>query len=63
MADFVTSSDLKSALDQGFDDIYKKLTHHFDIRFDDLKNDIADLNTKYDQLVTTLDAFLKDSTI
>ncbi len=54
MSDYVTSSDLKSVLDQGFDDIYKKLTKHIDTRFDDLKKDIAGLNEKYDHLVPLL---------
>lgn len=59
MVDYVTKSDLKEALDSGFDNIYKKLTKHFDERFDVIEDDIKDLNKKYGHLITTLDAFLK----
>ncbi len=59
MADYVTSSDLTLALGEGFNDIYKKLTKHFDVRFDKLEKDIAEINEKYEHLISTLDTFLK----
>ncbi|HUD07363.1 MAG TPA: hypothetical protein VMR34_05760 [Candidatus Saccharimonadales bacterium] len=59
MTDYVTKTDLVTALDSGFSNIYKKLTKHFDERFDKIDQDIAGINKKYDHLITTLDAFLK----
>ncbi len=59
MADYVTKSDLREAIDSGFDHIYKKLTKHLDKQFDKVKEVIADLNKKYNHLINTLNAFLK----
>jgi len=59
MTDNVTKTDLTSALDTGFGSIYRKLTKHFDERFDKIEQDIAKIDKKYDHLITTLDAFLK----
>jgi len=59
MADYVTKSDLTLALDEGFNNIYKKLTKHSDVRFDKLEQDIAEINEKYYHLIITLDTFLK----
>ncbi len=59
MADNVTKDDLDEALSKGFDGIYEKLTKHFDERFDVIETNIAELNKKYDHLISTLDTFLK----
>lgn len=59
MTDYVTNSYLNKSLDSGFNSLYKKLTKHFDKQFDEIRGDIAELNDKYDHLITTLDAFLK----
>jgi hypothetical protein len=59
MSDYVTKADLDKSLDSGFNSLYKKLTEHFDKQFDEVKEDIAELNGKYDHLINTLDTFLK----
>lgn len=59
MTDYVTKSDLNKSLDSGFSSLYKKLTKHFDERFDKIDKDVSEINEKYNHLVTTLDTFLK----
>jgi len=59
MADYITKSDLTSALNEGFDNAYKNLTKHFDERFDKLERNISEINEKYNHLIDTLDTFLK----
>ncbi len=59
MTEYVTKSDLTVALNEGFDNVYKKLTKHFDVRFDRLELDISKINEKYEHLIVTLDSFLK----
>jgi len=46
MADYITKSDLTSALNEGFDNVYKKLTKHFDERFDKLERWIEQVASK-----------------
>ena len=59
MTEYVTKSDLTVSLNEGFDNVYKKLTKHFDVRFDRLELDISKINEKYEHLIVTLDSFLK----
>ncbi len=59
MTEYVSKSDLTVALNEGFDNVYKKLTNHFDMRFDKLEQDITQINKKYEHLIVTLDTFLK----
>ena len=59
MSDYVTKDDLTKSLDTGFNNLYKKLTEHVDKRIDEVREDIEDLNKKYDHLISTLVAFLK----
>jgi septal ring factor EnvC (AmiA/AmiB activator) len=59
MSDYDRKDYLTKRLDSGFNNLYKKLTEHFDKQFDEVREDIAELNKKYDHLINTLDAFLK----
>lgn len=55
MANYVT----QKGLDESLDKLVIKLFHHFDKRFDKIEESTAEINDKYDHLITTLDAFLK----
>ena len=50
MTDYVTKSDLSTTFEAGFNSLFKKLTKHFDERFDKLDQDIIEINEKYDHL-------------
>jgi DNA anti-recombination protein RmuC len=55
MTDHVNQKGLNESLDK----LVIKLFKHFDKRFDKIDKDIAEINDKYDHLITTLDTFLK----
>ncbi len=62
MADYATKDDVQVIVNKAVDDlsqVIQAFAQNVDERFDKVESDIAELNKKYDQLVSTLDKFLK----
>jgi septal ring factor EnvC (AmiA/AmiB activator) len=62
MADYATKIEVQEIVNKAVDDlseIIQSFAHNVDERFNKVEADIAELNKKYDHLITTLDTFLK----
>jgi septal ring factor EnvC (AmiA/AmiB activator) len=62
MADYATKNEVQEIVNKAVDDlseIIQSFAHNVDVRFNKVEADIAELNAKYDHLITTLDTFLK----
>jgi septal ring factor EnvC (AmiA/AmiB activator) len=62
MADYATKIEVQEIVNKAVDDlseIIQSFAHNVDVRFNKVEADIAELNKKYDHLITTLDTFLK----